>query len=128
MPVTSEEKPAKVFMIIQIRKMKNSLMMMAGMLLLWAGCSSDYSDEAIAPVTFSDQVMNLSLPEYADLNSKGFKYISGGVRGIIIVKNGSQYRLMSGTVLSSLRNRRRPWRCIRHCYTCSILSVDRNSV
>lgn len=91
MPVTSEEKQAKGFMIIQIRKMKNSLVMMAGMLLLWAGCSSDYSDEAIAPVTFSDKVMNLSLPEYADLNSKGFKYISGGVRGIVIVKNGSQY-------------------------------------
>jgi nitrite reductase/ring-hydroxylating ferredoxin subunit len=60
--------------------------MVAGMLLLWAGCSSDYSDQGIAQVTFPDKVLNLSLPEYQDLNTKGFKYIGGGVRGIIIVK------------------------------------------
>jgi len=90
MLVTWEERLGKVFMSIQIRKMKNSWVMIAGLFLLWAGCSSDYSDEAIAPATFSDIVMNLSLPEYADLNSKKFKYIPGGIRGIIIVKVSDQ--------------------------------------
>jgi nitrite reductase/ring-hydroxylating ferredoxin subunit len=84
-------KQEKDFMIIQFRERMRVVLM--GVILLWAGCSPDLSDESIAPVTFPDKILNLSLPEYSDLNSKKYKYIGGGVRGIIIVKiNEQQYR------------------------------------
>jgi nitrite reductase/ring-hydroxylating ferredoxin subunit len=63
------------------------------LMMLWAGCSPDLSDESIATATFSDKILNLSLPEYNDLNSKGYKYLTGGIRGIILVKiSDQQYR------------------------------------
>ena len=56
-------------------------------------CEPDRSDAAIPTAVFTDLVLNLSLPEYNDLNSKGFKYISGGVRGMIIVKLADTYKV-----------------------------------
>lgn len=88
MQVILDEKQAEVSMIIQI--LKNTQVALAGVVLLWAGCSPDVSDEAIAPVTFPDMVLNLSLPEYNQLNTQGYKYVGGGVRGIIVVKISAQ--------------------------------------
>lgn len=56
-------------------------------LLAFMYCSPDLSDDAIPYVNFSDIVMNLSLPEYSNLQTKGYQYINnGGVKGIIIYK------------------------------------------
>jgi nitrite reductase/ring-hydroxylating ferredoxin subunit len=60
-------------------------------LTLLSSCKPDLTDDAIPFVTFPDIVINLNFPEYADLNSKGWVYLDGGVQGIIIYKNGSNY-------------------------------------
>lgn len=49
-------------------------------------CSPDLSDDAIPYVSFADIVINVSLPAYNDLNTKGYMNISGGVKGIILYK------------------------------------------
>lgn len=61
--------------------------------ILLLGCSPDLSDDAIPFVNFSDIVMNLSLPAYSDLQTKGYLYVNnGGVKGIIVYKvNSSLY-------------------------------------
>lgn len=61
--------------------------------LLLISCSSELSDDPIPPVVFQDIVINLNLPEYNSLRTKGYQYLSGGVRGIILYKlsNSSVY-------------------------------------
>src|SRR5688572_18468381 len=55
-------------------------------------CSPDLSDDAIPSVVFQDIVINLSLPEYNSLNTKGYQYLSEGVRGIIVYRiNATTY-------------------------------------
>ncbi|MCU0398850.1 MAG: hypothetical protein MUC73_12200 [Cyclobacteriaceae bacterium] len=45
-------------------------------------------DDPIPPAVFADIVINLTYPEFNDLNSQGYHYMSGdvGVRGLIIHK------------------------------------------
>jgi nitrite reductase/ring-hydroxylating ferredoxin subunit len=59
--------------------------------LLLDGCSSEMSDDPIPYVPFTPIVLNLSLPSYTSLQTSGFIYVDGGVRGILIYKNGSSY-------------------------------------
>ncbi len=75
---------AKDFMSIR----KFSLVLIA----LLVSCKQDLTDDAIPFVAFPDIIINLSLPAYADLNSKGWVYEDGGVQGIIIHKvNATTY-------------------------------------
>lgn len=54
------------------------------------GCSQDTSDDAIPYLPFADIIINLNLPENTALRSKGgYRYIDGGVRGIILYCNGT---------------------------------------
>jgi hypothetical protein len=67
--------------IFQNSMIRKSLFFM----LLLGACSSDLSDEAIAPASFPDEVINLNLPAYNDLRTKGWMYINNiGVRGVIL--------------------------------------------
>ena len=54
-------------------------------------CSPDLSDDPIPFAAFEDIVLNLSLPENNDLNTKGYRYLGGsaGVRGIIVYKKSA---------------------------------------
>lgn len=62
------------------------------LIALLVSCKQDLSDDAIPFVAFPDIVINLSLPAYADLNTKGWVYENGGVQGIIIHKvNATTY-------------------------------------
>ncbi|HEY5745762.1 MAG TPA: hypothetical protein VIU12_06785 [Chryseolinea sp.] len=59
-------------------------------LFLFLNCSPDQTDDAIPYQPFPDIVMNLNLPENTALRSKGgYRYISGGIRGIILYNDGS---------------------------------------
>lgn len=59
----------------------------------FSSCAPDVSDDAIPFVPFADIIVNLNLPEYASIKlDGGYKYINGGVRGIILYrKNASTY-------------------------------------
>jgi hypothetical protein len=61
------------------------------MLLLSFSCSPDLTDDPIPVAFFEPIVINLSLPEYNNLNTVGFIYMGGsaGVRGIILHKKAS---------------------------------------
>ena len=57
-------------------------------------CTPDLFDDPIPIVFFQPVEINLALPQYTDLNTVGYIYISGnaGVRGIILhKKNASTY-------------------------------------
>lgn len=77
------------------RTFRNSMMRKSLFFLLLLGaCSSDLSDEAIAPASFPDYPINLNLPAYNDLRTKGWMYINEiGVRGVILyrVPNSLEY-------------------------------------
>jgi len=55
-------------------------------LTILISCSPDLSDDPIPSVVFQDIPINLSLPEYNSLNTKGYQYLSEGVRGIIVYR------------------------------------------
>jgi hypothetical protein len=56
-------------------------------LLLLPGCTPDLSDDAIPQVPFDDIVLELTLPSNNALKTNGgYKYLSGGVRGIIVYR------------------------------------------
>lgn len=58
-------------------------------------CSNELFDSPIPEAIFQDIVINVSNPEYNNLNTLGYVYIGGdaGVRGIILYKeNASTYR------------------------------------
>lgn len=61
------------------------------LIVLFISCKQDLTDDPIPFVAFPDIVINLSLPAYTDLNTKGWVYESGGVQGIIIYKKGNSY-------------------------------------
>ena len=69
-----------------------------GGLIFLINCSPDRGDDPIPPVVFQDVVINLNLPEYNSLRTKGYQYISEGVRGIIV------YRLSTGSYVALERN------------------------
>lgn len=53
--------------------------------MFMASCSSELSDDQIPPAQFPDIIINLTLPSYISLMSKGgYKEIDGGIRGIIV--------------------------------------------
>lgn len=55
-----------------------------------SGCSPDLNDAPIPDAVFDDIVLNLSLPAYNSLRvDGGYAAIGGGVRGIIIYRQGS---------------------------------------
>lgn len=56
-------------------------------------CTPDLSDASIPYLPFSTIQINLNLPEYNSLRTVGgYKYIDGGVRGIILYhKSASEY-------------------------------------
>ncbi len=59
-------------------------------LFLFLNCSPDQSDDPIPYQPFADIVMNLNLPENTGLRSTGgYRYIGGGIRGIILYNQGS---------------------------------------
>lgn len=74
-------------------RMRNSFWIAIFLLTGFASCKPDLTDDAIPYINFPDIVItNLSLPEYADLNSKGWIYLDGGIRGLILYKsNASTY-------------------------------------
>lgn len=53
--------------------------------LLFGACSSDVTDDVVGQASFPDYVVNLNLPEFNDLRTKGWMYIGKiGVRGVIL--------------------------------------------
>src|SRR5687768_3191972 len=57
-------------------------------------CNPDFADDPIPYQPFDDVILNLSLPENAELNTVGsidlsLRYPSAGVRGIILHKKNS---------------------------------------
>lgn len=61
-------------------------------ILALLSCSPDLSDDAIPPASFPEISINLSLPEFNLLKTKGYQNIDGGIRGIILYrKNANQY-------------------------------------
>ena len=86
MQVSGEERQAKVFMTIRIIK----LFLLSS---IWFACEPELFDDPIPLVSFNDIVIDLSFPEYIDLNKDGgFKDVSnleGGVRGIIVYRSSS---------------------------------------
>jgi hypothetical protein len=63
------------------------------LLLFVGGCSPDLSDASIPFQPFPPIQINLNLPEYNSLRTVGgYKYIDGGIRGIILYhKSTSEY-------------------------------------
>ena len=97
---TWEENQARVstiickgFPLLAFRKLRHySLPIAIGMLTAYcllfpSSCQPDLSDDAIPFIPFPDQIINLSLPEYATLKTDGgLAYTEGGVRGVIIYR------------------------------------------
>lgn len=97
MPVTGGVNQEKDFMIIKIRKM----IRWQSFLLIFClmACSNEMSDDSIPFRAFPEIVIDLTLPAYVSLNTdKGFKYISSGIRGILL------YRHSSSTYIAYERN------------------------
>ena len=99
--------------MITIRSILSSLSTI--LILLLSGCKPDDSDDSIPFVPFPDIVINLTLPEYFQLQSSGgHKLINeGGVKGIIL------YHHPSGDYYAFERN------CSYHPNdACSTVGVD----
>jgi hypothetical protein len=62
-------------------------------MLFLEACTPDLSDASIPFQPFTQIQINLNLPDYNSLRTNGgYKYIDGGVRGIILYhKSGSEY-------------------------------------
>jgi hypothetical protein len=82
----------------RIRNLRISLVL-GTMVLFFSSCAPDLSDDQIPYVQFSDIVINLNLPAYVSLKfDKGYAYVGGGVRGIIL------YRKDMATYIAYERN------------------------
>jgi hypothetical protein len=83
-------------------------------LLILSACTPDVSDDAIPQVPFDDIVLELTLPANNALKTNGgFKYVAGGVRGIIV------YRISEGDYVAFERN------CSYHPNdACATVNVD----
>lgn len=104
MPATMEEKAGRGFMITQKNNFSGSTLRTGspkfGLLgyIVFAfllSCSNELFDSPIPEAIFQDIIINVSNPEYNNLNTLGYVYIGGdaGVRGIILYKeNASTYR------------------------------------
>lgn len=89
MPVTGDVNQEKDFMIIKIRNMMQWQRLL--LLVCLTACTNEMSDDPIPFQAFPDKVIDLTLPEYVNLNTdKGFKYIDDlGVRGILLYRHSS---------------------------------------
>lgn len=63
-------------------------------LVFFLSCSPDLSDDAIPYTPFTEVFVNLNLPQNFILQSDGnYKYIGGGVKGIILYRvNANKFR------------------------------------
>jgi hypothetical protein len=75
-----------------------SLFFLLAVVFLIISCTPELSDDPVPIVPFSPINVNLNLPEYQALNTTGFVYINGGVRGIIL------HRLTSSSYVAYERN------------------------
>ena len=104
MPATTEEKAGKGFMSTRKNSFSISPLQGSGpkfgvlgytVLAFLLSCSNELFDSPIPEAVFQDIVINVSNPEYNNLNTVGYVYIGGnaGVRGIILYKvNTTMYR------------------------------------
>ncbi len=88
MPVITAGKREEGFMTI-----RRLLYCLFFILPVLSSCETEIGADTIPPITFDDIFVNLSLPEYNDLITKGYMYIpSGGrSRGIILYRSGNNY-------------------------------------
>jgi hypothetical protein len=84
--------PVSTFHHFPTLKILSSLVL-AVMLLSFNACTPDLSDDQIPYQSFPVIQINLNLPEYNSLRTVGgYKYIEGGMRGIILYhQNQSSY-------------------------------------
>ena len=90
-----EEKPVKGFII-----MNKLTYFIWFVLLFFCACDDNFQGDQIPIADFQDVVINLSLPEYRDLNRDGTSiYVnSGGLRGLILYReNASSYIVFERT-------------------------------
>lgn len=95
------EKPEKVFTTIlemhafvKLESIKKAVCMLP--VIMWGmvigACNPDLTDDPIPFIPFSPIHINLNLPQYQNLNTLGYVYIAGGVRGILLYRsNASTY-------------------------------------
>ncbi len=81
-----EEKPVKGFILMN--KINNFIWIV---LLFFSSCDDNFQGDQIPIADFQDVVINLSLPEYRNINRDGTSiYInSGGLRGLILYRETS---------------------------------------
>jgi hypothetical protein len=70
-------------------KKYTALIILCGLTIL--ACETETGADRLPPISFEDIFINLSLPEYNDLVTKGYMYIpaGGNSRGIILKRSGS---------------------------------------
>ena len=74
-----------------ITLLKNSVGIICLVLLVSFSSCKPEEDAEVPYIPFEDVVVNLSLPEYFVLQSTGgYKYIGGGVKGIILYRKDAQ--------------------------------------
>jgi nitrite reductase/ring-hydroxylating ferredoxin subunit len=74
-----------------MRNVRKSLLI--ALFLTGWGCDPNLSTDPIPHIEFNDIVIQLSLPQYASLNAKGYYELNGALRGIILYrKDASTYR------------------------------------
>jgi nitrite reductase/ring-hydroxylating ferredoxin subunit len=66
------------------------LVILISLLAQYSACTPELSDDEIPYLPFSLITINLNLPEYQSLRTDGgYHYIEGGVRGIILYRQGA---------------------------------------
>lgn len=92
MLVIMAEKVEKGFMTT-IRSFCTVLICAISVMVIFAGCGPEPTDDAIPFAPFPPMVIQLNNPEYQNLNIKGYVEISGiGVKGVILHRvNASTY-------------------------------------
>ena len=122
MPGIMAEKPERDFMITITR---NSFLMQLAkwvcsffVLFQLSACKPDLSDDPIPLVSFPPFVVNINLPQYQGLRTKGYVEINDiGLRGVIV------YRVNSTTYITYERN------CSYHPNeACATVNVDISSL
>ena len=118
MPDITEEKVAKVFMIILHNRISSLFGCITLCLFAIVACSPNEYDDPVPYQPFPDIILNLNLPENVGLKSTGATLaVSGGVRGIII------YCKQAGVYVAYERN------CSFHPNdACATVNVDASTL
>lgn len=74
-----------------MKKTKNWLLFLYPLLVLVAACSEE-DPQAQIPFATVDIEINLQDLRYQSLHTEGWLYLNGGVRGIVLIKENTQYR------------------------------------